>query len=395
MGEFDDSGIKGSSRPKEEETEYYDNDIYDAATDDNKVKVEELRNRTIELIGYPKPPEQSTMHITKLPNILNINPNAFDVSTFNADEEEKEYHGYVHNMIRWRYKTDPATGEFIRDENNRLIRESNARFVRWSDGSLTLHVNEETFDIEEMKSKPPEEEKEPNNNVETHGIFPGLNGYLYLSQQGAKVSDDTKEENATVLQSLGAITSKIIAKPSIKSEAHRNLTLAVRQKNFKKARIEEFNVIQDPEKEKNKRIKNKDDLFKSENRTSSSYNRQSNRSSNSGYNQRRRNKYSMEERNYDSVNISALKRMNEDMMNVEESGVYDYGSAGSASDDDWEKKKLLDFKKARKGGRKVVDEEEEEEEEDIQEESDDDEEGQMMSQRRKRNRAVIDEDDED
>lgn len=327
--------------------------------------------------------------MAKLPNLLKINPNAFDVSTFNADEEEKEYGGNVHGLIRWRYKTDPATGEFIRDENNRLVRESNARFVRWSDGSLTLHVNEESFDIDEMKPKPPEKDKEQN--VESgNGIFPGLNGYLCISQVAWN-----KGKGQTMFKGLGPITSKLNARPSsINSEAHRNASLAVRQKNFKKARIEEFNVIQDPEKEKNKRIKNKDDLFKSENRSSSSYSRTTNRSSNSGYNQRRRNKYSMEERNYDSVNISALKRMNEDMMNVEESGVYDYGSAGSASDDDWEQKKLLDFKKARKGERKVV-EEEEEEENMNQEDSDDDEEGKMMSQRRNRNRAVVDEDDED
>merc|ERR1711862_640306 len=123
------------------------------------------------------------MHMTKLPNIVNINPNAFDENTFKKTSEierlEELYRGS--QVIRWRYKTDPNTGEFIRDDNNRLIRESNSRFVRWSDGSLTLHVNGEIFEIDEMKSAPAATTTEvENKKSNASNIFPGLNGYLYL-----------------------------------------------------------------------------------------------------------------------------------------------------------------------------------------------------------------------
>lgn len=44
----------------------------------------------------------------------------------------------VENTIRWR--------EDIDKEGN-TIKESNARFVRWSDGSLSLHLGSEIFDV--------------------------------------------------------------------------------------------------------------------------------------------------------------------------------------------------------------------------------------------------------
>lgn len=47
----------------------------------------------------------------------------------------------VENTIRWRYGRTPE-GE--------LVHESNARIVRWSDGSLSLHLGDEIFDIHKV-----------------------------------------------------------------------------------------------------------------------------------------------------------------------------------------------------------------------------------------------------
>merc|ERR1712157_258922 len=98
---------------------------------------------------------------------------------------------------------------------------------------------------------------------------------------------------------------------------------------------------------------------------------------------RKKNRYTMDDRNYDSVNISALKRMNEDIQDFD-----DVGNDTIDSEDDWEKKKLSRKK------RKAFDEEEEEEVA-PDDDDDDDEEGFMINAGRKRNRqAVIDEDDD-
>lgn len=44
----------------------------------------------------------------------------------------------VENTIRWR--------DFMDDDGN-IKKESNARFVRWSDGSFSLHLGSEIFDV--------------------------------------------------------------------------------------------------------------------------------------------------------------------------------------------------------------------------------------------------------
>ncbi len=44
----------------------------------------------------------------------------------------------VENTIRWRYSIDEAGNE---------VRESNARIVRWTDGSMSLYLGGEIFDI--------------------------------------------------------------------------------------------------------------------------------------------------------------------------------------------------------------------------------------------------------
>lgn len=44
----------------------------------------------------------------------------------------------MENTIRWRYSQDEGGNE---------IRESNARIVKWSDGSMSLYLGGEIFDI--------------------------------------------------------------------------------------------------------------------------------------------------------------------------------------------------------------------------------------------------------
>lgn len=44
----------------------------------------------------------------------------------------------MHNTIRWRQ---------AQNNNGGYHRESNSRIVKWSDGSMTLHVGSEVFDV--------------------------------------------------------------------------------------------------------------------------------------------------------------------------------------------------------------------------------------------------------
>lgn len=122
------------------------------------------------------------LHFVKLPNFLSVEPRPFDKDTYEDEIDEEEtldeegrarsvsinllsLQFYlsticfnnptimsamlifccvyrlklkVENTIRWRE---------VFDKDGNVIKESNARFIRWSDGSLSLHLGSEIFDV--------------------------------------------------------------------------------------------------------------------------------------------------------------------------------------------------------------------------------------------------------
>jgi len=325
-------------------------------------------------------------HTVKLPNLVGINTTPYNSKTHDAKSEEEYYQGYVHNMIRWRYKYEEDTGELQREEDSdMLVRESNTRLVKWSDGSYTLHVGKEVLEVDNLDSSVPMEKGGGKGGGVLPG-FQGINGYLYASQkarirpptkkelEGPVKEDDDEAENkaaggeknensdndndndddevppptqpgGTVLECLGPISSRFAPRPSsLTSSAHRNLTLAVRQRNVKRARIAEIVTDFDPESEKAKRIKSKDDLAKSS--RSAARSGAARRSGGGGGGGRRRGmnaSYLEDDDDYDGVNLGRLKRqtMRGDRDNYsDEEEELDYGQdSASSEEDEWSKKK--------------------------------------------------------
>lgn len=87
------------------------------------------------------------IHFVKLPNFLSVDTRPFDTETYEDEIDEEETMDEegrqriklkVSNTIRWRESMN---------NNGEMIKESNARFVRWSDGSLSLHLGNEIFDV--------------------------------------------------------------------------------------------------------------------------------------------------------------------------------------------------------------------------------------------------------
>nr|XP_019586187.1 PREDICTED: RNA polymerase-associated protein LEO1-like [Rhinolophus sinicus] len=87
------------------------------------------------------------LYFVKLPKFLIIEPKPFDPQYYEDEFEnekllDEEYRTRlklkVENTIRWRIR---------RDEEGNEIKESNARIVKWSDGSLSLHIGAEVFDV--------------------------------------------------------------------------------------------------------------------------------------------------------------------------------------------------------------------------------------------------------
>ena len=358
-------------------------------------------------------------YMTKLPNLVGIQPEAYDRSTHDPVAEEEQYRGYVHNMIRWRYKTDEK-GEYVRDANGEPLRESNTRFVKWSDGSLTLHVGKEVLEVDNLDSSHPKDHPDPN----MRG-FAGINGYLYVSQK-AKIYPPTKKELAgppegkeayseselvqeegrppakpagTVLECIGPISSRLALRPSsLASEAHRNLKLQVQKKTVKRARIAEIVTEVDPEMEKQKRIKGKDDLHKSQTRKVGGR-----RSGGGGGRRRGMNAgYLEDDEDYDGVNLGSLKKktMRRDE-NSDDEDEMDYGEdSDEEEEEEWmtNKKRKRGAAAARASAKDEKDESSEEGEVVFGDDSDDEDEEMHVKKRAtpaKKSAAVFDSDDDD
>jgi RNA polymerase-associated protein LEO1 len=316
-------------------------------------------------------------YFTKLPNLMGIQTMGFSEDTYAPDMEEELYQQAAYNLIRWRYKIDPVTKQPMRqkkqtkenqeskeeiehdddnDDGSSLIRESNTRLVEWEDGSHTLHIGSECFHVDFVDSSiQTTNPKNPN----TTTSFPGLNGYLYLSQNATYETPTTtngdendndnhpvmipKTTKETILQSMGSIQQRMILRPSsLQSEAHKSLTVGIRQKTIKKARIAEVVTQEDPELIKQQKMKLSQDLEKSNLRKRSSggmygTNRASGYSGGSSRPRMSKGYLEEDDEDYDTTNLKDMKRrtMNryEDDDDDEDDDMLDYGDDDDDDDD--------------------------------------------------------------
>ena len=136
-------------------------------------------------------------------------------------------------------------------------RQSNSRIIRWSDGSLSLRLGKELFDI--------------NQTIDTSGgvVRQSIGGSQPASQSNfsASQSSGVKSQGLTylvaqhkrseVLQAEAVITGYMTLRPTgMQSETHRMLVRAVGQKHSKVARLRMApDPTMDPEREKQELLK--------------------------------------------------------------------------------------------------------------------------------------------
>jgi len=134
----DEDGVK---RPKQERTEV-DNDIGEEELPEEKEEEEE-----VVVVDTPRITCDlgRDIQLVKLPSFMSVEPRPFHPQYFNEevrDDDDEENKARLklklENTLRWRWSTN---------ENGVPTRESNTRLVRWSDGSLSLHLGKEIFDV--------------------------------------------------------------------------------------------------------------------------------------------------------------------------------------------------------------------------------------------------------
>ncbi|GAA6058987.1 hypothetical protein JCM10212_001697 [Sporobolomyces blumeae] len=163
LREEPDDGLTAEERAERKALEYDEEDAVDPSGQDDddgygasRVVHEEERIAQVPLANYAVPAGGKVWH-AKLPNFLGLQSTAWDQGAWQPeDEDEAELaeasqggddvkpsgkgkgHLPDENVIRWRW---------TKDELGQVVKQSNARIVRWSDGSLSLQLGAELFDV--------------------------------------------------------------------------------------------------------------------------------------------------------------------------------------------------------------------------------------------------------
>lgn len=189
--------------------------------DEHEDEFEEIEQQELEIALPRFPPAikpSEKLFLSRVPAFLQIDPHPFDSSDFlkTAEEGSKDadtskslrLKTQAENTLRWKYgKGDGST----------VTKESNARFVKWSDGSLSLQLGEELFDV---IRKPVEDTS------------------LALSHPEQEV-----------LQTSGVLSENFSYVPtSTKSLTHKRLTEELAKRTLKSASVSSWDTTDDPDK---------------------------------------------------------------------------------------------------------------------------------------------------
>ncbi|KAH9479487.1 RNA polymerase-associated protein LEO1 [Psilocybe cubensis] len=236
---------------------------YDEEDEAPPEAVVEVKEAEVSFPNLPVP-KSSDGHnwVIRMPNFVKVDTKPFHPDTYVGPDEEEALVGAaarekantiklkVGNMLRWRWTKD-ATGEDRK--------ESNSRIIRWSDGSLSLRLGKELFDIDQsidnsgsvvrqsVGSQQPSQSQTQTTSQPTPGTGK-TEGLTYLVAQ---------HKRSQVLQSEAIITGYMSLRPTgMSSEVHRMLVRAVEQKHKQVARLKMVNDPSiDPEKEKMEMMK--------------------------------------------------------------------------------------------------------------------------------------------
>lgn len=128
----------------------------DVSEDEEPEKVEDVT-----LMRRPQPGDDRVYMSLRLPNVLSVETRCFRPGMIPQSllEGHKEFINTrgktevklltAENCIRWRFKRDEE-GELVNDEDGRPQYESNSRIVEWEDGSKTLFVGKEVFNLSQI-----------------------------------------------------------------------------------------------------------------------------------------------------------------------------------------------------------------------------------------------------
>lgn len=290
------------------------------------------------------------IHFVKLPNFLSVEPRPFDPEQYEdenpkgdaIDEEGKtRVKLKVENTIRWRYE---------KDSEGNLTKESNARLIKWSDGSMSLHLGNEIFDV--YKS-----------------LMQGDHNHLFVRQ-------------GSVLHGQTVFKTKLAFRPhSINSMTHRKMTMSLVEHGSKTKKVKILTEdIKNPENKRLELMKKEEEKLKAASRRQNQQRRIREKSHSKGLSAGYlEDRYDESDEDNGAISLSAIK-------NRFKSGRKG-GEIYSSSDESDRERRL---NKA-----KLNDDDEEEDEDSIIDDDDDNIESKRSSSSKKKKKKVVVSDDED
>ncbi|GAB5585984.1 Paf1 complex component [Umbelopsis nana] len=215
-------GHSESEQDEDDRERGYEQDDFDNQEDDERISKRQRIEVELTMPELPLPvSKDGKFHLAKLPKFLNIEPMPFSPETYDSSlaqnvgdmTQQELVRRQVESTIRWRK---------VVDERGKLVPESNARLVEWEDGTMSLVLGSEYFDVN----------VKPMSNEEHH--------YLLAHQT-----------SSGILESHLKFTNNMSFRPSdLKSDTHRNLTAQIADKHVRKTRTKMFMTEQDPERVK-------------------------------------------------------------------------------------------------------------------------------------------------
>ncbi|XP_028926778.1 RNA polymerase-associated protein LEO1 isoform X3 [Ornithorhynchus anatinus] len=255
------------------------------------------------------------LYFVKLPNFLSVEPRPFDPQYYEdefEDEEMLDEEGRtrlklkVENTIRWRTR---------RDEQGNDIRESNARIVKWSDGSMSLHLGNEVFDVYKAPLQ-------------------GDHNHLFIRQ-------------GTGLQGQAVFKTKLTFRPhSTDSATHRKMTLSLADRCSKTQKIRILPMAgRDPECQRTEMIKKEEERLRASIRRESQQRRMREKQHQRGLsaNYLEPDRYDDEDEGEESISLAAIKNRYKGGIREERARIYSSDS-DEGSDED-KAQRLLKAKK--------------------------------------------------
>ena len=186
-----------------------------------------------------------------MPNFIRVDPNPFSPTNFSVEEQDaanSRGEGVAlpdENVIRWRWVPTP---------DGSIAKQANARIVLWDDGSASLQLGSEFFDVttnvdDSANPPPPGTKKLARPNVLSLPIVSENKdkpqGLTYLMVEHSYSSG--------VLQTQARISGTMAFTPSaINAKTHRKLATGVADRHVKQTRTIKMEVKEDPEVEKAK-----------------------------------------------------------------------------------------------------------------------------------------------